>query len=389
MQESKVVVKQCKQYDEQTLSSKLKDGFDLLGGLGKFIKSNTTVLIKPDLYMGTHPDTAKTTHPNIVSALAEIISKIGAKCIIADSPKGNYNQSNLDNVYMKTQMLQASNNGYASLNSNESICVVNNPTGEYSRDIYLIDAINDADVIINVGKFRCYNYLGLVGCSQNIFGLVPGQFKELIKSRCYKLKSYYNYLIDLNEVLEDKIVLNVLDAIVSCEANDDPRILNSLLIGDNPYAVDSVALQIINQDAKENLLINESVRRNKFNHKVEILGDDIQSLVCSDYNYTKFLDNIKSGGENLFKCEYKLIQKRPVIATEKCKGCKMCASNCPMKAIGMQTGIIGQHAEIDYNKCITCFKCVESCPYKVITTKKPIKYKAIDKMIKKHMANQK
>jgi uncharacterized protein (DUF362 family) len=388
MRDTKVVLKECKEYALDTVSLKLKEGFELLGGLNKFIKPNHTVLIKPDLYHCAEPNEAKTTHPNIITALAELIAKIGAKCIIADSPKGDFKQSNLDNTYVKTQMLQASNNGDATLNANDDIAIITNPKGEHCRDIYVIDAVNDADVIINVGKFRCDKRLGLIGCGQNLFGIIPGKFKELIKSRCYTLKSYYNYNIDLYEALENKIVLNLLDGIVGCEANNDPRILNAILIGENPYAVDSVALKIINQNPEEDLLLSESVRRNKCKFILELEGDKLEPLVCSDFNYTSFLDNVKSGSLQTLKREYNRRQKRPIISSKLCKGCKICVSHCPMNAIKMEYSDMGEYAFIDCDKCVNCFKCVEVCPYKVVQTKTPVKYSAINKMIKKSLKNK-
>ena len=385
MRNTQVAVKICKKYDTTSISSSLNNCFELLGQLSNFIKPEHTVLIKPDLYHCTQPNEAKTTNPNIVSALAELVDKIGAKCIIADSPKGDFTQSNLDRTYIKTQMLQASNNGHAILSINENISTLTNPNGEHCRDIYVIDAINDADVIINVGKFRCEQHLGLIGCSQNLFGLIPGKVKELVKSRCYTLNAYYNYLIDLYETLENKIVLNVLDGIVGCEANGDPRILNTILVGENPYAVDATALKIINQNPEECMLLAESVRRNKFNFTYKTIGDNIEPLVCNDFHYSSFLENIKTGSKNYFKRVYNRTQKRPIISSKLCKGCKICLDNCPMKAIEMQSNDLGEHARIDYDKCINCFACLQNCPYKIIKTKTPIKYSLIDKKVKKSL----
>lgn len=388
MQDCKVAVKVCKEYDESVVFSALKQGIDILGGIERFIKPGMKVMIKPDLYLETIPDHAKTTHPSIVSALADIIDKVGAKCIIADSPKSEFKQSKLDSVYSKTKMLEVSNNGHALLSSNDKICLRQNNNGEKSREIYLVDAINDVDVIVNVGKFRCDKYLGLIGCSQNTFGLVPGRFKDLVKSRCYELGAYYNYLIDLNELLEDKLVLNVLDGIVSSETNGDPRILNAIIIGENPYAVDATALKLINQNIEDCLLIKESERRKKFKFDFEIVGDNIEPLICADYNYFVLSKYITKGSNRYFKNKYKSHQKRPLISTTQCKGCRKCSINCPIQAIEMQNCDMGEYAVIDYNKCVNCLKCVENCPYKVVTIKTPVKYKSIEKKIKECLKNK-
>ena len=389
MSTDKVVVKTCKEYNHQLITSALADAFSLLGGLSQYIKPHQTVLIKPDLYHSTHPNEAKTTDPHIISSLAELISKAGAKCVIADSPNGVFTQSKLDNAYIKTKMLEASNNGHATLSSNDRISIINNPKGAHSRDIYIIDAINDADVIINVGKLRCDKNLGLIGCGQNLFGLIPGKIKELIKSRCYRLSDYYNYNIDIYQALQTKVVLNVLDGIVGCEANNTPRILNSIIIGSNPYAVDSTALEIINQSPNDNLLIQEACKRNMFDMKTINLGDNIEPLICSDYQFSTLTDNISNRSTKYFKRKYNSIQKRPVIKQSICKGCKVCVKACPMSAIQMQQSTAGEYATINYDKCIHCFKCQESCPYRIVETKAPFKYKSIDKHLQKRLHKDK
>ncbi|MFQ6723995.1 MAG: DUF362 domain-containing protein [Clostridia bacterium] len=389
MSGTSVVLKVCKEYKCEILREVIKGGLDELGGLENFIKPKSKVLIKTDLYHSTRPNIAKTTHPNIVSVLAEFIEDIGAQCIIADSPKGDFKQSNLDNAYDKTQMLQASNNGNATLNANDNIAIIHNPKGENCRDIYVMDAINDVDIIINVAKLRCDKYLGLSGCSLNVFGFVPGKFKELVKSRCYTTKSFYNYIIDLNETLEDKLVLNILDAIVGNETNDDPRILNSILIAENPYAVDSVALRLINQNPKDSILMQEAERRQKVKLPCNIVGSNIDELICSDFNFDVDSVNIKKGSKSALKRDYNRRQKRPIIPSGQCKGCRVCVNNCPMKAIDIKNSSIGEYSEINYDKCITCLKCVNVCPYKIIKIKEPIKYSAINKMIKKSLRNNK
>lgn len=388
MRNTTVALKTCTEYTPNIVNTALQQCFDLLGGLTSVVKPNCKVLIKPDLYCITEPNVAKTSHPNIVTALAEQIAKIGAKCIIADSPKGNFTQSTLDKTYIKTQMLQSSNNGNASLNINDNVGIIHNPNGEQSRDIYIMDAVNSVDVIINVGKLRCDKHLGLIGCSQNLFGLVPGKFKSLITSRCSTMESYSNYIIDLYETLENKMVINVLDGIVGCESNNDPRILNTIIVGENPFSVDALALKIINQDINSNLLLKESVRRNKFKYEFEVLGDNFEPLVCSDFNYSQSSSRISKTYPVITKLQYNTLQKRPTISPKLCKGCNVCVISCPMKAISIENDKLGKIAKVDYTKCVSCFKCVDACPYKIIKAKTPFRYKSIDKMIKKSTHNK-
>lgn len=51
---------------------------------------------------------------------------------------------------------------------------------------------------------------------------------------------------------------------------------------------------------------------------------------------------------------------RPVINTEKCNGCGLCASNCKSACID------SKNHSVDYSRCVTCYNCMEKCNKKAI-----------------------
>ncbi len=46
---------------------------------------------------------------------------------------------------------------------------------------------------------------------------------------------------------------------------------------------------------------------------------------------------------------------RPVIDTDKCSGCKLCARNCKASCIDTE------NKKIDYNRCVACMNCIDNC----------------------------
>lgn len=54
------------------------------------------------------------------------------------------------------------------------------------------------------------------------------------------------------------------------------------------------------------------------------------------------------------------------IIPDKCKGCTLCARNCPVEAI---SGSVKQVHTIDTDKCIKCGKCIQNCKFGAIIRK--------------------
>ena len=51
------------------------------------------------------------------------------------------------------------------------------------------------------------------------------------------------------------------------------------------------------------------------------------------------------------------------IKPDLCKGCSICAKNCPTTAIN---GELKKLYEIDQQKCVKCGVCIQKCPFKAI-----------------------
>ena len=94
------------------------------------------------------------------------------------------------------------------------------------------------------------------------------------------------------------------------------------------------------------------------------LGQSAPNPVLSTLKYFRdeYIEHVSEG-----KCRagYCKALCNLVIDPEKCKGCHICAKNCPVNAI---SGEIKEPHVIDPEKCIKCNTCIGKCPFKAIHT---------------------
>ena len=94
-----VSIRECKSYDYDVFRASFEKMIEDIGGLDKFVKEGSKVVIKPNLVIKKHPDEGATTHPVLVRVVCEELLKLNCEVIIAESPGGPYNKSNLKGFY--------------------------------------------------------------------------------------------------------------------------------------------------------------------------------------------------------------------------------------------------------------------------------------------------
>ena len=369
-------------YGIDELRKAINNGLQLLGVKNKF-KPNMKVLIKACLPFASSKDDGLTTHPAFIRGIVDCFNDMGVKCIIADSPENKFTEDHLSLVYFNTGMLEMANMTACELNTSLKTIEIEVPEGKRTKGIRVLEVINQVDAIINVGKLKFDNDWGYLGASTNLFGLIPGEMKSVIRNRLNNLDEFNDYIIDLHETLKNKIVLNILDAVVAIEANSTQRMLNCVAMSENAYSLDAAMFSVL--DVKyENTILKQAQNRELFDFKkpYKLVGDKIEKFKLTDFSLVDF-DNHTEIKQP--KGYFKSHQQRPCIDNKVCKGCKICSRICPTNAIMMKYDKNGElYAEIDYKKCIFCNKCITACPYSVVKQKTPLAYKSMMKEIEKH-----
>lgn len=353
--------------------------FDM--NLSEIFRPRMKIVLKVDLKGNYAPDLAKTTHPSVVNGLVNVLASKGVECIIVESPNKAYTLANLDDVYLDTGMLEVANSSKCKLNRDLKTQIYRFNNGVELKNVEMLDIINQADAIINIGKLKIDDKLGYMGAIQNIFGFIPGNKKELLISSFEKVKNYNNYLLDMYEIIKRKVVLNVLDGIVALESGNTQHLLGCLAISTNMFNLDYQMMKMLGVDINTSYISLAKERELFVENPIRVIGStkfNTENFVLNEINNETVI-NVPSKKLGCAKA-----MKRPKIECNICKGCQICTKICPTNAISMELDKNEElYAKIDYNKCIFCLKCVTGCPYKIVEVKIPRKYKKIDKLIAK------
>ncbi len=372
-------------YDVIEIKDAIREAFEILR-LNNLFRPKMKVLIKACLPESASPDMAKTSHPAVITALVHVLTDFGVSCVVADSPYKKYSTNTLEEIYLNTGMLEVANLTTCELNHNLATTRLEVPNGKKTKSLQLLDVINHVDMIINVGKIKIDADLGYCGACQNIFGLIPGEMKTLIKNRQIDLGDYNNYIIDMLEALKNKMVLNVLDGIVALENQETPRMLSCIGLSTDPYALDASVIDILGIDSKDTILKQASERGLcEIDKSYRLVGEKIEKFIVEDFAISEFNTSspleTKSDRSRYFNAN----QRRVKIDSKICKGCGVCSKICPTGAIMMKYDKFGElYAEVNYDKCIFCYKCHTACPYQKIDIVSPLGYKRIEKEINKY-----
>lgn len=370
-----VSIETCEDYGEERLEKALRQTFDNLGGIRRFITPGMKVVLKPNLVMKKRPEEAATTHPALVKVLTELLIEAGARVLLADSPGGLYTPGMLRGLYSYCGMEEACRSTGANLNYDTESVEVENPAGLLLKKVTVIKPLVEADLVINLPKLKTHGQMVYTGAVKNMFGAVPGALKAEYHLRMPDYKQFANALIDI--FLSIKPGLTILDAITGMEGAGPtagkPRHIGLLLAGVSAFEVDCAALKVVGISPAEVPVIREAIGRGLCGAESDVLmikGKRPEEVRVENFDFPAVdrLSSIQFFERGPMKYAVSRLRPRPVFKHALCVGCADCARHCPAHIIRMTNG--KPHA--DLTRCIRCFCCQELCPAKAISIHRPL-----------------
>ncbi len=378
-EKTKVAVVSASEYEQGQIDVAVDNLINQLGGMEAFVPQGAKVLIKANLVRDMSPDQAGTTHPTVIIALVKLLEKLGAKVVVGDSSGGAYTKGYMNVVYNKCKMTDVAKATSATLNEDFDFQRAE-IGGVKIKNVDICNSFFNADVVINVGKLKTHSFTGYSGAVKNNYGLLPGLVKVEIHSRFPDLWDFCDALVDIEQFSSQKVVLNVIDAVIGMEGagptNGKPKHIGKLIASANPYLCDVVAVSLFDDPFAQPLL-QKAVERGMLDKELTNLDFDLDSLKP---DYMADFDRVEVVSTNTFlnmpkwmkRLAKRYLTPKVKINKKRCKACRKCADHCPAKAITIE-----KLAKVNQKDCIRCFCCQELCPFDAVKLKKSWIYRLI------------
>lgn len=326
--------------------------FELMDAIGgREIKSQSRVLIKPNLLRSALPQDGIITHPSVVRAAVEYVLERGAIPLVADSPaigsferlltKGGFREAlaGQDNYFREFRQTRAVDIG-----------------PPFGKIALAADAL-DADLIINLPKLKTHTQMLLTLGVKNMFGAVVGFAKPE-----WHLKSGVNrdlfarLLVQIYERL--KPAFTILDGVVALEGEGPgrggrPRELGIIMGASSAHALDQAVCHLLGVEPSR-LPTLQAAREMGLLPEALALDGDLPGI-------SRFA--LPAPAPVIFGPRFlqgfirRRLLSNPVCQENLCTLCGECRQICPVAAVSYS-----EKAVFDLDNCIRCHCCLEICP---------------------------
>jgi uncharacterized protein (DUF362 family) len=283
MSKPTVTLTRCSDYSQPKITEAIAKHFELLGGAEKFISRGDTVLLKPNFIAPKPQSRAAQTDPAVILGTAGLLKDFGAKPFVGDSPAWG----NVFGCIKKLELqepLKKLSIPVKQLDKPKKCRI-----GTQQTSVGISSAALDADVIINLPKFKTHQQVVTTFAVKNMFGCVSGKQKALWHfTKGKNASDFCELLIEIFRFL--KPALTIIDAVTVMDGpgpiNGRARPFGWLIGGVEPIACETICCKLAGIDPAEVPIIR-TARKMSFGcsdfDKIETTGDDFPENVCTDF----------------------------------------------------------------------------------------------------------
>ena len=371
---SKVALVACGSYEQETVDAAVRRAVELIGGAAAFVKPGETIVLKPNVLVGSSPDKAISTHPSILRAAIGLFKETGVNLTCGDSSAVGGTAFNMKNAGLKQV---ADELGVPLADFSHGRTVAHPDPLLYHRFRVASGALG-ADGLVSLCKMKTHGLTRMTGAVKNQFGCIPGFSKGQQHARLPDARDFATMLVDLNTLLRPRLF--IMDAVMAMEGNGprngSPRHMGLVLASADPVALDATMARLADLDPAFMPTAEPGERSGLGTYRaenIELAGEKLEDHICRDFDVVRQPVE-SSAGSRLQTFAKNRTSPRPVIDAKKCTRCGTCVEHCPVepKAVDWHDGDKTRAPTYQYDRCIRCFCCQEVCPEAAISIRQPL-----------------
>ena len=313
------------------------------------------VVIKPNILGPAPPAKAITTHPALIRALVQSLKKRDAFCLVGDNP-GLQGYAANERCAKISGIFDAADGAFVNFARETAQIGVKS---RFIERLVVSRAILEADIVINVPKFKTHIQTRVTGAIKNMFGILVGAEKARVHLLAPKPENFSEALVDIYQIrLPD---LTIMDAVVGMEGNgpssSDLRSIGKIFASYNGVSVDGLMAAIMGVSPEKVDTLRVAFQRGL--GEVDPAKMEVQGNWVRLKKYKMPLTFVSEGwfGAAVNKLIYRpLVKPRLHVRPERCTQCGVCIQQCPAQALTME-----EVPRLDAQKCISCYCCYELC----------------------------
>lgn len=213
----------------------VRAAMEALGGMGRFVKKDAKVVVKPNVLTGRPPETATTTNPIVMATVIRMCFEAGAASVtVLDYPTSSARPA-FETSGLAKAAAQAG--GTLKYLSDRNFERVEFPSGKLVTSWPIVSDALDADVLINMPIAKTHGIAGLTMSMKNLMGIMGDPRGQIHTDFAIKI-------VDVNTRIKPHLV--ILDAYRVLFRNgptggrlSDVKMPKTVVVGTSQVSVDA------------------------------------------------------------------------------------------------------------------------------------------------------
>jgi len=291
----------------------------------------------------------------------------GAKVIVGDNPALAGLKEN-QRCARRSGILEASEGAYQDISSDTQEVEVN---ARLIDRILVSKEVLEADVVVNLPRFKTHIFTTISGGVKNCFGYVLGGEKPKIHLKAPNNELFSETLVDILQIRPPE--LTIMDGIIAMEGNGPStsgklRHVGKILAADNTVALDAVMCHMMGISPLKVNYLRTAADRNLAPmdpREMDLIGQlEVLPKFKMPFSFiasTRFGMVINRWLTGIW------VQNKVKVDPNQCARCYNCVKVCPPKAMHIPEK--KAFPKVNHDTCILCYCCLEICPESALDVK--------------------